>query len=103
MTKAKQTASTFLAAARAEGFFVTVKNPSVVCVHRTFRPGDSDAFVDCDMAAPGLLDKLGARGGSMWGTDGGSVGGAVALRSGRFALNVSGVPKRVTAALAKMP
>jgi len=102
MTKAQKTATEFLLAARAEGFSVTVKNPSVVCVHRTFTPGDDRAFVDCDMTAPGLLWRLGAKGGSMWGTDGGSIGGAVALRSGRFSLNVSGVPKRVAASLAKM-
>ena len=96
MTKAKQTVSTFLDAARAEGFVVTVKAQTVVCVSRSFRAGDKDAFTDCDMTAPGLLDILGARGGSMWGTDGGSMGGAVALQTGEFRLNVSGVPKRVT-------
>jgi len=99
MTKARKTAITFLAAARAEGFAVTVKTPTVVCVSRLFRAGDKDVFTDCDMAAPGVLGILGARGGSMWGTDGGSMGGAVALQTGEFRLNVSGVPKRVTEAL----
>ena len=102
MTKAQQTSTAFLSAARAEGFVVTVKNPSVVSVSKSFTPGDKSVFTGCDMIASSILDKLGARGGSMWGTDGGSVGGAVALKSGNFSLNVSGVSKRVTTALSKL-
>lgn len=102
MSASASTASAFLASAQAEGFTVTVKNPSVVAVTKHFTPGDKDAFTSCDMMAPGVLDKLGAKGGSMWGTDGGSVGGAVALQNGRFTLNVSGVPKRITKALSKL-
>jgi hypothetical protein len=100
-SKASETASAFLAAARAEGFQVIVKNPSVVTIFKKFPKGDKDAFVSCDMMAPGLLDMLGAKGGSMWGTDGGSIGGASALLQGAYSLNVSGVPKRVSASLAK--
>lgn len=102
MSKASDTAAEFLKAAQAEGFQVIVKNPTVVAIFKKFAKGDKDAFTSCDMMAPSILDKLGAKGGSMWGTDGGSVGGASALQHGRFTLNVSGVPKRVSAALSKL-
>jgi hypothetical protein len=42
------------------------------------------------MFAEGVLSISGLKGGSVWGTDGGSVGGAVALQTGRFQLNKSG-------------
>ena len=102
MTKARQTAQAFLNAAKADGFTPVIKTSSVVAITKSFTPGDKDAFTDCDMTAPSLLDQLGARGGSVWGTDGGSVGGAIALNNGRFTLSVSGVPKRVTDALQKI-
>jgi hypothetical protein len=99
---AKETAAKFLHAAQEAGFTVIVKNPTVVAVSRTFTPGDTNAYVDCDMLAPGILGMLGARGGSMWGSDGAGVGGMIAINSGRFTLNVSGVPKRVSSVLTKM-
>lgn len=102
MSKATQTATSFLSAAHDEGFTVVIKQPGVVAVTKNFPKGDKDAFTQCDMAAPSVLGLLGAKGGSMWGTDGGSMGGQVALQNGRFCLNVSGVPLRVSAALSKM-
>jgi hypothetical protein len=96
---ARQTAESFLSAARADGWAFDVTGQTVSIV-RHFAPGDHAAFCDCDASAYGLLASLPGRGGSIWGTDGGSVGGHVALTHGRYELKRSCVAKRVAAALA---
>jgi hypothetical protein len=98
-TNAKQTAADFVSVCRENGYSIDCRG-SVVSIVKHFTPGDMSAFRDCDMEAGGFLSMLGARGGSVWGTDGGSVGGMVAVNSGRFVLNVSGVGKRVSSAIA---
>jgi hypothetical protein len=49
-----------------------------------------------------ILTTLPHRGGSMWGTDGGSVGGYVALTNGHFEMNLSGVSKVAIRELGKI-
>ena len=103
---ARDTASTprelareFIDACRAAGFGWSVRD-TIVTVSKTFTPGDRDAFVECDVTAPHLLSLVPrSSAGSTWGTDGGSVGGMIALENGRFVLNRSGCNKRVVKAL----
>jgi hypothetical protein len=102
MSKAMQVASEFMESVRSNGFQVSRCEGEVVSIFRKFAPGDRDAFVACDMLGPDVLGRLGARGGSMWGTDGGSIGGASGLRDGYYRLNVSGVPKRVVVAVMRL-
>ena len=65
-------------------------------VSKSFPVGDSDAFVECDMNGPYLLDLVPAtRAGSVWGTDGGSVGGYSAVKNGSYCLKKSGCSKRI--------
>lgn len=101
MSKATDVAGTFLSFCKREGFAVEVRG-EVVTIQKDFSPGDMGAFVDCDSMGPGCLSVLGAKGGSQWGTDGGSIGGMSAVKHGRYRLNQSGVPKRVSAAIQKM-
>ncbi len=83
------------------GFRVNASG-TIVTLSRCFAPGDNSAFVDCDMFAGGYLAELPqTTPGSTWGTDGGSVGGYAALKSGSFHLHRSGISKRVVSALAK--
>ena len=100
MSKSKQQAMAVIQKAKELGFTLEVL-PNVVRVHRTFQPGDCDAFTYCDSMAYEVLSLCPLRGGSIWGTDGGSVGGAVALRSGRFTLNKSGDGSNFLKALKK--
>lgn len=88
----KVAALKFLNAATRGGWTVRI-NGTVVTISKTFTPGDRDAFVECDMDYDDILSKLPARGGSTWGTDGGGVGGAIALQSGEFVMKMSGVSK----------
>jgi hypothetical protein len=97
MTKAKE----FAATAAANGFGWAVRG-SVVTITKTFSPGDKQAFVEADMMAGSVLDKAPLKGGSVWGTDGGSVGGHVALRDGVFVLNKSGEGTRFINALKQL-
>lgn len=82
MSKAKVQALEFVSKAMEHGFRVVVASDSVVRITRSFAPGDSDAFVQCDMFAGSVLAYAPLRGGS--------VGGMVALKSGEFVMNKSG-------------
>lgn len=83
-------ASSFLAAARGHGFTVTIRSESVVMISKRFAVGDLDAFTGCDCFGPMLLDMVPLKGGSVWGTDGGSVGGYSAVKNGQYMLYKSG-------------
>lgn len=92
----------FLTECALKGFHVSFRN-TVVTISKKFAAGDSRAFTEIDMVAPQILRKIPVRksDSSMWGTDGGSVGGWAALESGRFTLNISGVQKKFLAELEK--
>jgi len=80
----------FLGLALRHGFVVDASRPSVLRISKRFAPGDSQAFDDADMMAYGILDEAPLRGGSVWGTDGGSIGGMSGMRNGQYVLNKSG-------------
>jgi hypothetical protein len=86
-------AITFLNACDRAGWKVTIKEENIVTITKHFAPNDRAAFVACDGEYYGLLSILPHRGGSVWGTDGGSVGGYSAMLHGEFRMNVSGVSK----------
>ena len=97
----KELAAKFKAECERHGFHIA-RNGHILTIERYFTPGDCKVFTDCDMFAGGILGISQARGGSQWGTDGGSIGGMVGLRDGHFLLNQSGVPVSFTKALAKL-
>lgn len=91
----KESTLVFVQRVRSAGFDLSAHG-CVVTISRSFSPGDTSAFVDCDMVAGTYLSELPATSsGSTWGTDGGSIGGAVAVKTGRFSLNRSGISKKV--------
>jgi hypothetical protein len=75
---------------------------TVATIRKDFAPGDRAAYAACDSEAYGILARIPSRGGSVWGTDGGSVGGHVGMTGGYYQLNKSGVGARVAAAVAKI-
>lgn len=97
--KTQTEVAAFIAACNKHGFDYEVAN-GVVRISKRFTRGDLAAFSDCDMTASCVLDLAPLRGGSVWGTDGGSVGGHAALQSGFFRMNKSGSGARFLAALA---
>jgi hypothetical protein len=86
-------ALTFLNACDRAGYRVTINGENVVTITKHFAPNDREAFVACDGEYYGLLSILPRRGGSVWGTDGGGVGGYSAMLHGTFRMNASGVSK----------
>lgn len=100
--KSIQQVTEFLTECALKGFHVTFRN-TIVTISKNFPVGDSRAFTEIDMVAPQILRKIPVRksDSSMWGTDGGSVGGAAAMEYGFFILNISGVQKRFLAELEK--
>jgi hypothetical protein len=89
----KNAAHDFAAACSRNGWNILIKGEQTVAICKQFAANDRDAFVSCDGDYYDLLTILPARGGSMWGTDGGSVGGYVAMTSGTFVMNQSGISK----------
>ena len=99
--KPAETAQEFVSAAHADGWRIAMRG-TVATIRKDFAPGDRAAYASCDSEAWGILARLPGRGGSVWGTDGGSVGGHVGMTGGYYQLNKSGVGARVAAAVAKI-
>ena len=84
------------------GFTVTVRG-DILTVSKRIIPGDPASFADADMGVYSVLELLPRTSpGSDWGTDGGSIGGMVAMQTGRYSMNRSGGSKRVLQALARL-
>jgi hypothetical protein len=98
MTKTQTAAAAgdFLRACRQMGWRVDARE-NIVTITRYFDAGDHAGFAECDSQAYELLSQFKTRRGSIWGTDGGSVGGYSAMLHGRYVLNVSGVNTRMVA------
>jgi hypothetical protein len=100
-TQVQAQVDAFLAACEEFGFQWSMYSMSVVAISKFFTPGDKEAFTHCDMFAGSVLELAPLRGGSVFGTDGGSVGGYVALKNGQFQMRKSGEGKRFMAELQK--
>lgn len=101
MKDPKAIAQEFKGQCQELGFSYSVSG-TILRVSKHFQAGDLDAFTKCDMDAPFLLGIVPMTSpGSIWGTDGGSVGGHVAVTSGSFVMNKSGCSKRILAILKK--
>lgn len=96
-------AKSIIQAAKDNNFRLEVRG-GVLTVHSRYQGGDvNEWFRNCDMSYYSVLGLLpSVEPGSTWGTDGGSVGGYSAIKSGSFVMNKSGGSKRVLAALAKL-
>ena len=83
-------AKKFLDELKRLGWTLDRCEPGLVEIYKTFTPNDREAFSRCDSEGYALMDLVPLRGGSIWGTDGGSVGGAVGLKEGWYRLKKSG-------------
>ena len=89
MTTPQQQAQDFVNKCKALGWSYTTRG-SIVTIQKNFPIGDKNAYSDCDMESYSLLSMVPLKGGSIWGTDGGSIGGMVGLNGGYYRLNKSG-------------
>lgn len=99
---ATKQAEEFLAVARKYGFKVQIAGDSVVRIVRHITVGSLDEFCEADSMYNDVLAYAPLKNGSVWGTDGGSVGGQAAVNSGVFVMNKSGNGSRFMKALAKL-
>lgn len=86
----KVAAADFVAAAKNDGWSISVKSDSVVAISKNFAPGDMKAYVEADMMAYGILAHVPLKGGSVWGSTSDGIGGIVAAKNGHYVLNKSG-------------
>lgn len=98
-TAAAKAAAEFIAEATKLGFTVRARG-RIVEVTKRFTPGDTAAFVAADGNGPHLIAMVPTvTAGSVWGTDGGGVGGHAAIANGIYTLKVSGVAARFATAI----
>lgn len=98
--KTKAQVQMVLEAATKHGFTVSFSD-NVFTITKSIPPNNPVAFADCESAAFEVLAAVPLRGGSVWGTDGASVGGHVAMQNGLFRMNKAGEAKRFMAELQK--
>jgi hypothetical protein len=99
-TKAQEQALEFAVACKQHGFSYEINLGGSVRIFKEFTPGDKQAYSECDMMAGHVLGLAPLKGGSIWGTDGGSVGGYIGLQKGLFTMNKTGTGDRFLKALA---
>lgn len=93
-------AADFLAKAREYGVSVEIRG-SILTLSKTFTPGSNEEYVAAESDVGLIYEAPQSAAGSTWGTDGGSIGGAVGLQGGYMKLNRSGVNKMWLKRLAK--
>lgn len=82
---------------------VTIEEVSnILTLCKTFPAGDSAAYADAETMVGIIYEAPTTQAGSVWGTDGGSIGGYVGLKGGYMRLHKSGVSKRWLAKLRKI-
>jgi hypothetical protein len=92
----KERAVTIRAKAKEYGFQIHAHG-SIVSVSARFTPGDKEAYLRLEDHANEILGMFRmVSPGSVWGSDSGSVGGAIAIEKGQFVMNKSGCEKLLT-------
>jgi hypothetical protein len=105
-TKVQEGVAEFAALVAETGFTVTIRKAGgseyLVTVQTTFTPDDVAAYCTAESDAAQLLAYAPMLyPGSVWGTDGATVGGHAGLTGGYMRLNKSGVGARWAKAAAK--
>ena len=96
MVNTKERAITIRAKAKEYGFTIHAHG-SIISVSANFTPGDKAAYLKLEDQANEILGMFRmVTPGSVWGADSGSVGGAIAIETGKFVMNKSGCEKLLT-------
>jgi hypothetical protein len=91
-------AKRFVQSCRNNQVAIEVRGAGILTLSKRITIGDGLAFADAESDCSIIYDLPGGCG-SVWGTDGGSIGGMVAMQTGHFKLNRSGVQKRILKAI----
>ena len=96
-----QIARDFIETCNRYGFTFSTRG-SIITVEKLIRAGSNEDFADAESQSSNLLSMIPMTSpGSIWGTDGLSVGGYTAMKTGGFRMNKSGCSKRVLNAIKK--
>ena len=102
MTKSIESAQKIIQKANELGWTIEVRG-NILTIRKAITPNDLESFSQADQEYYSILSLLPlTTSGSMWGTDGGGVGGLTAMQSGLFTMNISGGSIRVLKALSKL-
>jgi len=97
---ATQTAQEVIAMAKAGGATLSQPGEGVLCV--SIKINGVEEFGQAESLANSILHSINqTQPGSVWGTDGASIGGMVAIQTGNFRLCRSGLSLRVLSAITK--
>jgi hypothetical protein len=91
-------AARFVQSCRNNQVSIEIKATGILTLSKRITAGDGNSFSDAETDCSIIYDLPGGCG-SVWGTDGGSIGGMVAMQTGQFKLNRSGVQKRILKAI----
>lgn len=84
------------------GWTVHVRG-SILTITKRITPGSNDSFAQADGEYYDILGRLPTTSpGSIWGTDGGGIGGMTAMNTGVFTMHKSGGSKAVLKQLVKL-
>lgn len=99
----KEQVKEFVDYTRSQGWSILLPNDRpIVTIFKSFSKESVEEYSAADSEYFDILAMVPTTSpGSMWGTDGGGVGGISALNRGEFIMNKSGVSKRFTTALRK--
>lgn len=98
----KLTAQEFLALCKKNGITIERITGTVLTLYKSFTPGNCLEYSNAENSVSILYYVPCTSAGSIWGTDGATIGGAVGLAGGYMRLNRSGVSKRFLKELEKL-
>lgn len=102
-TSPQDQARAFKAKCQEYGWTYSANRNEVIEIQKRIIPGSNESFTTADMEYGELLGMVPMKGGSVWGTDGGGIGGMVAMRTGQMSMKKSGSgAKRFMDALRKL-
>jgi hypothetical protein len=91
-------AKRFVQSCRNNQVAIEIRGADILTLTKRIPIGDGLAFADAESDCS-IICELPGGCGSVWGTDGGSIGGMVAMQAGQFKLNRSGIQKRILKAI----
>ncbi len=98
----KEIAENLIAKATEFGFSISTSG-SVLCVSKVLPTNSPADYAQAESYASTLLSMIKMTSpGSIWGTDGASIGGYAALQTGVFRMNKSGCSARVISQINKL-
>ena len=96
------TPDAFLSHCLANGVTIERCHGTLITLCKRFTPGSASEYAQAETDVSVIYSTKSVGAGSVWGTDGGSIGGAIGMRDGYMRLNKSNVGRQYVKALASL-